>query len=55
MAIGQLPVLDRHEDGNRPWLAVYCPWNHRLYAHVKTPSRDAVRSRDLESTGMARK
>jgi hypothetical protein len=55
MAIGQFPVLDRHEDGNRPRLAVDCPWDHRLYADVKTSSRDAARSSDLESTGMARK
>jgi hypothetical protein len=55
MAIGQFPVLDRHEDGYRPRLAVDCPWNHRLHANVKTSSRDAARSRDLESTGMAHK
>ena len=55
MAIGQLPVLDRHENGNRPWLAVDGPWNDRFHAHVKTSSGDAARSSDLESTGMGRK
>jgi len=55
MAISQLPVLDRHEDGNRPRLAVDCPWNDRFHANVKTSSGDAARSSDLESTGMARK